>query len=232
MSIDTHRNYHIITKAFQLWFRCWPLSILSYRHALRVLDAATTSVGAISEAIVVLDTDDSKIESLCRIEIEGILDTLKREMPPFASSISRSVSSQWEKIKEVEKTNSVLTARVKALHRVLEAQRRILVASTPVFSPSAIPKTSSLPTPQIPTEAKIIKPDQLEAFKPDESALLAKLTEKFYGSSAFKVIGGSLVAAALLAGGGTVYLGAQTLTLRDDLEKTEVKAKRDINDSA
>ncbi len=48
---------------------------------------------------------------------------------------------------------------------------------------------------------------------------MAAAIDKLYGSAAFKIIGVALVAAALLAGAGTVYLGSRTLTLRADLEK-------------
>ncbi len=215
-----------------LEFGGWPLSILRYRRALRVLDAAAASLSAIAEATAVRGTSRPEDESLRRIEVEGILDTLERELMPFALPISRSVRDQWRNIKEAEKAagwNSECTA---VLHRALEAQRRILVASAPAFSPSAVPKTGSLPPCHTPIEGAITKPDQPQAFKPDEAALLAGLIDKFYGSSAFKLIGGALVAAALLAGAGTVYLGTHTLTLRDDLEKTEAKAKSDINASA
>src|ERR1700675_4693321 len=48
------------------------------------------------------------------------------------------------------------------------------------------------------------------------------------GSWAFKIIGGALVAAAFLAGAGTLFLGAHSLSLREDLEKTEKKGEDEI----
>ncbi|MGH8069561.1 MAG: peptidoglycan-binding protein [Candidatus Entotheonellia bacterium] len=63
---------------------------------------------------------------------------------------------------------------------------------------------------------------------PSEAALLATLTEKFYGSWAFRTAGAMLVVAALFAIGGTVLIGGQTINVRKDLEQSADRAKKDI----
>jgi ABC-type transporter Mla subunit MlaD len=103
----------------------------------------------------------------------------------------------------------------------------MVVARTPLFVRSLVA------TQQVPSHASVPEPPpQTKEFSPDEAALLARLTERFYGSWAFKIIGGALVAAALLAGGGTLYLFSHTLSLREDLDKTEDRGKKDILASA
>jgi chromosome segregation ATPase len=66
--------------------------------------------------------------------------------------------------------------------------------------------------------------------KPDEAALLGSLTERFYGSWAFRVVAGMLVVAAAFAIGGTALVGSQTFNLRQELKEQGDAAKKDITD--
>lgn len=61
-----------------------------------------------------------------------------------------------------------------------------------------------------------------------ETALLAKLTEKFYGSGAFRIIAGGLVAAAFLAGSGMIFLGGHAVILLHNLNSTADEASKNI----
>lgn len=69
-----------------------------------------------------------------------------------------------------------------------------------------------------------------EGFAPSEAALLASLTEKFYGSWAFRLVGIALFASVILAGLGTFILGGQELRLSDGIERAVKNAKSDITD--
>jgi hypothetical protein len=69
-----------------------------------------------------------------------------------------------------------------------------------------------------------------ETFAPSEAALLASLTEKFYGSWAFRFVGIALFASVILAGLGTFILGGQELRLSDGIERAVKNAKSDITD--
>ena len=62
------------------------------------------------------------------------------------------------------------------------------------------------------------------------SRYLATLTEKFYGSWAFRIAGGMLVVAALFAVAGSLAIGGLTFNLRQDLEQSADRAKKDIGD--
>ena len=62
----------------------------------------------------------------------------------------------------------------------------------------------------------------------NEAAFLWATTEKLYGSWAFRILGMMLIAAVLLASGGSYLIGGQTLHLREDIEKTGSAAKSDL----
>jgi predicted nucleic acid-binding Zn-ribbon protein/F0F1-type ATP synthase membrane subunit b/b' len=66
--------------------------------------------------------------------------------------------------------------------------------------------------------------------KPDEAALLGSLTEKFYGSWAFRFVAGMLVVAAVFAIGGTALLGNQTINLRNELKEQGDAARKDLQE--
>jgi Mg2+ and Co2+ transporter CorA len=69
-----------------------------------------------------------------------------------------------------------------------------------------------------------------ESASKDEEALLARLTEKFYSSAPFKMLGAALIGAVLLAGAGVLFLGGQALNLHEGLNKAATEQKQDLKD--
>jgi len=135
-----------------------------------------------------------------------------------------------------------LPSALDSLRRALEAQRRTLNAwapRLPLRRPSGLPLLSSSSPPPGrgdpgASDGPSLSPEESseeQRLTRDEAAILAGLTEKFYKSWAFRIIGLALVAAAFLAGAGTLFLGQHTLTLREDLEKTEKKGEDEINNN-
>ncbi len=124
-----------------------------------------------------------------------------------------------------------------ALRRVLEAQRRTLAVWAPAAGTNPSPvgsRQSRQPAPRRndgAADADRSPPEETDEDRkltPDEAALLANVTEKFYGSWAFRIVGFALVAAAFLAGAGSLFLGEHTLTLREDLEKAAKRGEEEI----
>ena len=125
---------------------------------------------------------------------------------------------------------------LESLARGLEAERRTLAAWAPDEPKAAAPKAtapraasrgarSAAPGPDQPPSEKAAEDEPLTR---DESAILARLTEKYYQSWAFRIVGFALVAAAFLAGGGTLFLGDKTLNVKEELENAQKKAEDEI----
>ncbi len=104
----------------------------------------------------------------------------------------------------------------------LDGLERVLAAQLVVIGAS--PNSDA----QEPPPAQAVPVEEMSALNLRDSALLAALTEKFYRSAAFKIMGGGLVAAALLAGGGALFIGGQSVNLRNDLNNTASEASTRI----
>lgn len=217
-----------------------------------LLDAAIHSIEGLSEVAqrpLPAPGTAAVLESIA-LELRGIKSTLARDViaPALGNASFATLEALFSaadgtlgQAQQVANSNTVVpsldpafSSQLGALRRVLEAQRRTLGPAAPSDSNQA-----SLAAPALAAGSTGVgaappgksDPGNSNAFKPDEAVLVAAVIEKLYGSAAFKIIGGALVAAALLAGAGTVYLGSHTLTLRADLEKTEEKGRKDIEKS-
>ena len=104
----------------------------------------------------------------------------------------------------------------------LDGLERVLAAQLVVIGAS--PNSDA----QEPPPAQTVPVEEMSALNLRDSALLATLTEKFYRSAAFKIMGGGLVAAALLAVGGALFIGGQSVNLRNDLNNTASEASTRI----
>jgi predicted nucleic acid-binding Zn-ribbon protein len=207
--------------------------------AIRTLDAAIRSLDALSFDVArrpLAAAGAAPVLESMSLELKAIRSSLPTE-PEFGSpsfeadnlfkaaenTISAAIQNATGAVPAIE---PALSSQLGALRRVLELQRRRLGAPAPLAGPAVAEPAEGAAA--VSHEAD---PASTAAFKVDEAVFVASVMDKLYGSAAFKVIGAALVAAALLAGAGTVYLGSHTMTLRADLEKTEEKGRRDIEAS-
>jgi hypothetical protein len=113
-----------------------------------------------------------------------------------------------------ETGTDTLLQELEALARRVDARGRLAAAGSPIYrrlTRKPVPPTAN----SAPASSK-----SLAELPPNEAAILAALTEKFYASASFKALGLALTFAVLLAGSGVIYLGAQSVNLRDGLNQT------------
>jgi predicted nucleic acid-binding Zn-ribbon protein len=115
------------------------------------------------------------------------------------------------------------------LHSRLDGLERLLLASRRLLPERAAARLGWVNGALVEEAApSVALPQKEAAFTPTESELLAGVTEKFYGSWAFRIMGMAIVAGALMAGAGTLYLAGQTVSLNDNLKNTAATATSDI----
>ncbi|MEA2829571.1 MAG: hypothetical protein QOF22_319 [Bradyrhizobium sp.] len=137
---------------------------------------------------------------------EEIADMAKSGTLPPGDATSSGLAINAE-----TRTEALLQA-LEALARRANARRRLAAAGSPVYR--------RLTRKPVPPTAGSAPPLSKALTEPNEAAILAALTEKFYASASFKALGLALTFAVLLAGSGIVYLGAQSVNLRDGLNQT------------
>jgi hypothetical protein len=116
-----------------------------------------------------------------------------------------------------------LALRLK-IRRLVLGPMAAKIVSEPSEPTSRPPSTVSTGKSTQPTEGE---PDG-NPQKATEAAFLWTTTEKLYGSWPFRVLGMMLLAAVLLAGAGSFFIGGQTLHLKEDIEKTGQSAKNGL----
>jgi hypothetical protein len=226
------------------------------RRAWRLFDAACASVRVLADHVRAQVAPLGEDAKPLAQELRSIRHTLDENAlsciaPSSAEALRELFNLAEETAEGIAPPANNLVSALDALRRALEAQRRTLTAWAPAGARAARPAAGSrLPPPLTPPlppslpppdgggpgDSDALSPPPEEAAEDqkltrDEAAILAGLTEKFCKSWTFRIIGFALVAAALLAGGGTLFLGERTLSLRDDLEKTEQKGENEIKNS-
>ena len=163
--------------------------------------------------------DSSKLLSE---ELRNIFSEIGRSAP----KLSRLLNIVQESVEHGDTSRPALVSDLEAVARQVDAARRRYSVNVPMYSSLTMSKgdaSSSL------GESK--NSDESE-FKPNEAALLAGLTEKFYGSAAFKALGLALAGAVLLGGAGIVFIGSQSLNLRDSLNQTADTQQKALKETA
>jgi hypothetical protein len=107
-----------------------------------------------------------------------------------------------------------------AMERMLEAAREAREDHAPDHPAAPLPDGDGA------VAASPSKP--AEAFTPSEAALLAGITEKFYASWMFRILGLTIVAAAGLAVAGNIAIGDKAYDLRGELIRAGDSARQDI----
>lgn len=132
-------------------------------------------------------------------------------------------------------TEEELRSTLSTLARLLRMRRIILERGNPWYARKVTRKSEQLAntTRNGNEQSKLPLPTMPKVgTSASEAALLATLTEKFYSSWAFRIVGGVLVAAAFLVGTGTFFLGGQVLQLNDGLQKTAASTNSDVKEFA
>jgi predicted ATPase len=170
----------------------------------RRLQESLTTLRTLTERIRARPSTSLDDMEIVKLEVANALADLRPEYlfarPPFIDlrSVVETMASQHETSSET------LASALEAMSRHVDAQRRMLLAQSPLlFQRNQQPKDQPLEAAAPKSKTRLITPD--------EAAILASITEKFYGSASFKALGLALVGAVLLAGSGIVYLGSQTV---------------------
>ena len=218
---------------------------IQWQRAWRLFDAACTSVRSLADHVhaqVPIPREDA--EALAQ-ELRSVRHTLDEDaLSCFGPSAGEALSALFKLADQafgaVGPPADNLTSTIDALLRALEAQRRALAdwdpARTQVRIPAAGPVLPAAPGAPLfysfpPADEDGLRNFLVPALPPEGSIVDHKLTsdEKNYKSSVFRISGIALIAAAFLAGAGTLFLGEYTLRLREDLEKIATKGKNGID---
>jgi hypothetical protein len=116
---------------------------------------------------------------------------------------------------------STWIARLETLQRLLETRLAILGGPSAIERPQPEPASQIEGSPAASTQAA-------DTSTRDEDALVARATERLFGSRAFMIMGAFLVAAAALAGVGSLVIGGTTATITKTLLDTGNAAKENI----
>jgi AraC-like DNA-binding protein len=155
-------------------------------------------------------------------ELEGIFAELAHTSP----KLDRLLTIVRYTAADGSTSSRELLSGLEAVARQIDAARRKYSASFQIYSGLALSNRNNR------TEVSKSETARRTEFKPDEAALLAGLTEKFYGSAAFKALGLALAGAVLLGGAGIVFIGSQSLNLRDGLNQTAEAQQKVLKETA
>jgi gas vesicle protein len=185
---------------------------------IRTIDAMTTTIRTLRERIEAMAETPSGLgvhDEPTRYEFDAIRTQIYNRGLLGSTGVgylSRLLDGPKLSVDE-------LVAHLTTLEQMLVARERHLVAV------AGLPRTINYFQPLSPPQTEP-QPGELPATA--EAALLATVTEKFYGSAAFKALGIALVGAVLLAATGTVIIGNQSINLRSGLTDVAKSAEDQI----
>jgi hypothetical protein len=164
------------------------------------LSAVMTAIKLLATSIEAKSTSATSAErNAIYAEVDDLLS--------LVTGWDAAIAGLWRRTLQPEESFPKIASRLRILERALETRRAALDRGK-----SEVADAGSGPPAEAPVAVK-------ELPSPYESALLATLTEKFYGSWAFKGLAAALIAGVALAAGGTFLLGGQSYRLSDELEK-------------
>lgn len=125
-----------------------------------------------------------------------------------------------------------ISAALDQIEATLEIKRMdfgggVRTTQKPTFNQKSIPNPNQAASTR---SKKQQKGEDVVNLQPNDSAMLWTASEKLYGSWQFRALGMLLLAAVLLAGAGTYFIGGQTLQLRQNLENTARSATTDLQE--
>ena len=190
---------------------------ISLRGAAR-LDAGIEAVRALRDRVESLAKESAQLKDNTKLiyaEVQAILKEIEAALTHDLPSDLLYMLTLMSSTPETRCQD--LAALLTALERYLLMQKGVIVARTAIWS---LLKRSQPPEHKSP------------AFVGSEAELLVGVTEKFYGSASFKALGIALTAAVLLAGSGVVFIGSQSVNLRDGLNKTAEEQEKNLKQAA